>query len=76
MPLLDETIDAPAQVATINDALYRLNSVLFGPQEYAIVAARRLVSSMACRRTIDRGGKNCHPKGHSRFSRVDAGQRP
>ncbi len=40
VPLLDETIDAPAQVATINDALHRLNSVLFGPQEYAIVAAR------------------------------------
>ena len=24
--------------ATINEALHRLNSVLFGPQEYAIVA--------------------------------------
>ena len=40
VPLLDETIDAPAQVATINEALHRLNSVLFGPQEYAIVAAK------------------------------------
>ena len=40
VPLLDETADAPAQVATINEALHRLNSVLFGPQEYAIVATR------------------------------------
>jgi SAM-dependent methyltransferase len=40
VPLLDETTDAPAQVATINEALHRLNSVLFGPQEYAIVATR------------------------------------
>ena len=40
VPLLDETKDAPAQVATINEALHRLNSVLFGPQEYAIVATR------------------------------------
>jgi len=40
VPLLDETEDAPAQVATINEALHRLNSVLFGPQEYAIVATR------------------------------------
>ncbi len=40
VPLLDETTDAPAQVATINEALHRLNSVLFGPQEYAIVAAK------------------------------------
>ncbi len=40
VPLLDETTGAPAQVATINDALRRLNSVLFGPQEYAIVATR------------------------------------
>ena len=43
VPLLDETIDAPAQVATINEALHRLNSVLFGPQEYAIVAAKSCV---------------------------------
>jgi SAM-dependent methyltransferase len=40
VPLLDETADAPAQVATINEALHRLNSVLFGPQEYAVVATR------------------------------------
>ena len=40
VPLLDETRDAPAQVATINEALHRLNSVLFGPQEYAIIATR------------------------------------
>jgi len=40
VPLLDETVDAPAQVAVINDALHRLNSVLFGPQEYAVVATR------------------------------------
>ena len=40
VPLLDESQDAPAQVATINEALHRLNTVLFGPQEYAIVATR------------------------------------
>jgi 2-polyprenyl-3-methyl-5-hydroxy-6-metoxy-1,4-benzoquinol methylase len=40
VPLLDETTDAPPQVAVINEALHRLNSVLFGPQEYAIVATR------------------------------------
>ena len=40
VPLLDETADAPPQVAVINDALHRLNSVLFGPQEYAVVATR------------------------------------
>ena len=39
VPLLDEGVDAPPQVATINEALHRLNSVLFGPQEYAIVAS-------------------------------------
>ncbi len=42
VPLLDESVDAPAQVATINDALHRLNSVLFGPQEYAVVASKAL----------------------------------
>ena len=41
VPLLDETKDAPAQVATINEALHRLNSVLFGPRGSAIVATRR-----------------------------------
>lgn len=40
VPLLDENIDAPPQVAVINDALHRLNSVLFGPQEYAVLATK------------------------------------
>ncbi len=40
VPLLDENVDAPAQVAVINDALHRLNSVLFGPQEYAVIATK------------------------------------
>ncbi|HMK12197.1 MAG TPA: class I SAM-dependent methyltransferase [Acidimicrobiales bacterium] len=40
VPLLDESADAPPQAAVINDALRRLNSVLFGPQEYAVVATR------------------------------------
>ena len=38
--LLDESGDAPPQTAVINDALRRLNSVLFGPQEYAVIATR------------------------------------
>jgi len=40
VPLLDENVDAPPQVAVINDALHRLNSVLFGPQEYAVIATK------------------------------------
>lgn len=40
VPLLDESVEAPAQVAVINDALHRLNSVLFGPQEYAVLATK------------------------------------
>ncbi len=40
VPLLDENVDAPPQVAVINDALHRLNSVLFGPQEYAVLATK------------------------------------
>ncbi len=40
VPLLDENVDAPPQVTVINDALHRLNSVLFGPQEYAVLATK------------------------------------
>ncbi len=39
LTLLDETADAPASVKQINTALRRLNEVLFGAQEYAIVAS-------------------------------------
>ncbi|HEX2737972.1 MAG TPA: methyltransferase domain-containing protein, partial [Acidimicrobiia bacterium] len=39
LTLLDETADAPASVKQINTALRRLNEVLFGAQEYAIIAS-------------------------------------
>ncbi len=39
LTLLDEAADAPASVKQINTALRRLNEVLFGAQEYAIVAS-------------------------------------
>jgi SAM-dependent methyltransferase len=39
LTLLDENADAPASVKQINAALRRLNEVLFGAQEYAIVAS-------------------------------------
>ena len=37
LPLVDDP-DAPAWVSTINDAFTKLNDVLFGPQEYAVIA--------------------------------------
>ena len=37
LPLVDVT-DAPPWVATVNDAFTKLNDVLFGPQEYAVIA--------------------------------------
>jgi SAM-dependent methyltransferase len=38
LPLLDEGADAPPWTATMNESLRRLNDVLFGPQDYAVVA--------------------------------------
>ena len=38
MPLVDAGPDGPAWVSEINVAIERLNHVLFGPQEYALIA--------------------------------------
>jgi hypothetical protein len=37
LPIVDDA-DAPPWVATINAAFTKLNDVLFGPQEYAVIA--------------------------------------
>jgi hypothetical protein len=37
LPLIDDA-DAPAWAGQVNEAFAKLNSVLFGPQEYAVVA--------------------------------------
>jgi SAM-dependent methyltransferase len=38
LPLLDEGADQPEWVRRINESLRRLNTTLFGPQDYAVVA--------------------------------------
>ncbi|MBM3673544.1 MAG: class I SAM-dependent methyltransferase [Actinobacteria bacterium] len=38
LPLLDQPPDAPEIVVSLNQSLNRLNQVLFGPQDYAVVA--------------------------------------
>ena len=40
LPLLDEEEHPEAWAAAINDAFRRLNEVLFGPQDYAVIATR------------------------------------
>jgi SAM-dependent methyltransferase len=40
LPLIDEEACPEAWAATVNDAFRRLNEVLFGPQDYAVVATR------------------------------------
>ncbi|MCU1462334.1 MAG: class SAM-dependent methyltransferase [Acidimicrobiales bacterium] len=37
LPLVDDP-DAPAWASTVNEAFAKLNDVLFGPQEYAVIA--------------------------------------
>jgi SAM-dependent methyltransferase len=38
LPLLDEGADQPEWAGRINESLRRLNTTLFGPQDYAVVA--------------------------------------
>ena len=40
LPLIDEEECPEAWAATVNDAFRRLNDVLFGPQDYAVIATR------------------------------------
>ncbi len=41
LPLVEEAADTPPWVSTINTAFSKLNEVLFGPQEYAVLARKR-----------------------------------
>ncbi|MEP6625119.1 MAG: methyltransferase domain-containing protein, partial [Acidimicrobiia bacterium] len=45
MPLIDPGPSGPAWVSEINVAIERLNQVLFGPQEYALIATTPPLSS-------------------------------